>query len=79
MYLKEYSNIGGLVPPFYFRKVDNMSQEELKAIEKRIYELRDLSILEIQNRNFKKLKIYGMELKDLKKRLKKAQKECEKC
>lgn len=56
-----------------------MSQEELKAIEKRIYELRDLCILEIQNRNFKKLKIYGMELKDLEKRLKKAKKECEKC
>ena len=56
-----------------------MSQEELKAIEKRIYELRDLCILEIQNRNFKKLKIYGMELKELEKKLKKAKKECEKC
>ena len=55
-----------------------MSQEELKAIEKRIYELRDLCILGIQNRNFKKLKIYGMELNDLKKRLKKAKKECKK-
>ena len=54
-----------------------MSQEELKAIEKRIYELRDLCILEIQNRDFKKLKIYGIELKELEKRLKKAKKECD--
>lgn len=53
-----------------------MTKEELKAIEKRIYELRDLCILEIQNRNFKKLKIYGMELKELEKRLRKAKKEC---
>lgn len=56
-----------------------MTKEELKAIEKRIYELRDLCILAIQDRNFKKLKFYGMELKELEKRLKKAQKECEKC
>lgn len=56
-----------------------MSKEELKAIEKRIYELRDLCILSIQDRDFRKLKIYGMELKELEKRLKKAQKGCEKC
>ena len=56
-----------------------MTKEELKAIEKRIYELRDLCILAIQNRDFKKFKFYGMELKELKKRLEKAQKECEKC
>ena len=55
-----------------------MSQEELKAIEKRIYELRDLCILAIQDKDFKKFKFYGMELKELKKRLEKAQKECEK-
>lgn len=55
-----------------------MSKDELREIKKRIYYLRDLCILEIQNRNFKKLKIYGMELRELKKRLKKAQKECKK-
>lgn len=55
-----------------------MSKEELKAIEKRIYELRDLCILAIQDRNFKKLKIYGIELKELEKRLRKAKKESEK-
>ena len=55
-----------------------MSKEELKAIEKRIYELRDLCILAIQDRDFRKLKIYGMELKELEKRLKKAKKECDK-
>ena len=56
-----------------------MTKEELKAIEKRIYELRNLCILAIQDRNFKKLKFYGIELKELGKKLKKAQKECEKC
>lgn len=55
-----------------------MSKEELKAIEKRIYELRDLCILAIQDRNFKKLKLYGIELKELEKKLKKAKKESEK-
>lgn len=55
-----------------------MSKEELKAIEKRIYELRDLCILAIQDRDFRKFKIYGMELKELKKRLEKAKKESEK-
>lgn len=55
-----------------------MSKEELKAIEKRIYELRDLCILAIQDRNFKKLKIYGIELKELEKKLRKAKKESEK-
>ena len=55
-----------------------MSQEELNKIERRIYEIKDLCIIEIQNKNFKKLKIYGMELNDLKKRLKKAKKECKK-
>ena len=55
-----------------------MSKEELKAIEKRIYELKDLCILAIQDRDFRKLKIYGMELKELEKRLKKAKKECDK-
>ena len=56
-----------------------MSKEELKAIEKRIYELRDLCILAIQDRNFKKLKIYGIELKELEKKLRKTKKECEIC
>ena len=56
-----------------------MSQEELNEIEKRIYELRDLCILEIQNRNFKKLKIYGMKLTEIEEKLKKAKRECEKC
>lgn len=55
-----------------------MSKEELKAIEKRIYELRDLCILAIQDRNFKKLKLYGIELKELEKKLRKAKKESEK-
>lgn len=55
-----------------------MSKEELKAIEKRIYELRDLCILAIQDRNFKKLKLYGIELKELGKKLRKAKKESEK-
>lgn len=52
---------------------------ELKKIQDRLYELRDLCILAIQDRNFKKLKLYGIELKELKKKLKKAKKECEKC
>ncbi len=55
-----------------------MTKKELKAIEKRIYELRDLCILAIQDRNFKKLKLYGIELKELEKKLRKAKKESEK-
>ena len=79
MYLKEYSNIGGLVPPFYFRKVDNMSQEELNEIEKRIYELRDLAILALKEKKYDKFANYYIELKDIEKKLNKVKKECEKC
>lgn len=55
-----------------------MSKEELKAIEKRIYELQDLSILAIHKGEYNKFCIYIKELRELEKRLKKAKKESEK-
>lgn len=55
-----------------------MSQEELKAIEKRIYELKDLSILAVNKGEYNKFCIYIKELRELEKRLKKAKKECDK-
>lgn len=56
-----------------------MTKEELKAIEKRIYELQDLSILAVNKGEYDKFCIYIKEMREIEKKLRKAKKECEKC
>lgn len=55
-----------------------MSQEELKKYENRLYELKDLSILAINNKDYNSLTKYSKEIKKIYNILKKAEKESKK-
>ena len=52
-----------------------MTQEELKGYENRMYELKDLFLEALNKRDYKKIKSYTKELKEIKKTLEKANKE----
>ena len=51
---------------------------ELKKIQDRLYELKDLSINAMQNRNYKLLHKYSLEIVSLEKKLKKMLKDAKK-
>lgn len=52
-----------------------MTQEQLNKYLSRLYELKDLSIIALNNKDYSSLKRYGNEMKQIKKILKKAEKE----